>query len=85
MQMVCHIEKKEDLNKSNLINKEIFELMGSNIIKLLSLCQKTSTITNASYNAKATLKQIATQEFQVKKGKIKIWKQTIMQEIVHKL
>ena len=81
MQMVRHMEEEEDADRSDLIQMGVFKPTSGNATKRLRIWQETRT----SKNAKATLKQIATQEFQAEKGKMQIWKQMIMQEVAQKL
>lgn len=64
--MVHHIEEKEDADRSNLIQIEVFKSTSRNTTKRLKIWQKTRT----SKNVEATLKQIATQNFQAKKRKM---------------
>ena len=81
MQMVRHIQEEENATKNNLIQIWVFKLISKNATKWLRIRQKT----RVSKNAKATLKQIATQEFQIEKEKMQIWKQMIMQEVAQEL
>ena len=60
-------------------------VLSGNATKRLSMRQETRGTTRAGRTAEATLKQIATQEFQAEKGKMQIWKQVIMQEVAHEL
>ena len=85
MQMVRHIEKEEDADRSDLINMGVFKPTSENATKRLRMRQETRGATRTSKAAEATLKQIATQEFQAEKGKMQIWKQMIMQEVAQEL
>ena len=56
MQMVRHMEEKEDADRNDLIKMGVFKPTSGNATKRLRIWQETHT----SENAKATLKQIAT-------------------------
>lgn len=84
-QIVRHIKEEEDADKSDLINRRIFKPTSSNATKWLRVCQKTCVTTSTSQNIEGTLKRIATQKFRAAKGKLRIWKQIIIQEVGHKL
>lgn len=85
LQMVCHIEEEEEIERNQLVDMGVFKLISENATKRLRMRQKTHWTTRASRTTEAILKQIATQEFQAEKKKIQIWKQIIMQEVVHEL
>lgn len=53
--------------------------------KRLKAKQETRVTTQASKNAEATIKQIATQELQAEKFRVKEWKQKAMSEIGREL
>ena len=82
LQMVRHVEEEEDADRSQLINMGVFKPTSGNATKRLRMRQETRGTTKA---AEATLKQIATQEFQAEKGKMEIWRQMIMQEVGQEL
>ena len=63
MQMVRHIEEEEDADRSDLINMGVFKPTSGNATKRLRVRQETRGMTRTSQTAKATLKQIASQEF----------------------
>ena len=63
----------------------VFKPTSGNATKRLRMRQEARGTTSTDKTAEATLKQIATQEFQAEKGKMQIWKQMIMQEVAHKL
>lgn len=85
MQMVRHIEDEEDADRGNLIDMGVFKPTSENVTKWLRMQQETRGITRATKAAKAALKQITSQEFQAKKGKMQVWKQMIMKEVALKL
>ena len=85
MQMVRHIEEEEDADRSDLINMGVFKPTSRNATKRLRMRQETRGTTRSSKIAEATLKQIASQEFQAEKGKMQNWKQMIMQEVAQEL
>ena len=83
--MVRHIEEEEDADRSDLIDMGVFKPTSGNATKRLRMRQETREATRTTKTVEATLKQIATQEFQAEKRKMKIWKQVIMQEVGHHL
>ena len=85
MQMVRHVEEEEDADRGQLIDWGVFKPTSGNATKRLRMRQETRGTTSTDKTAEATLKQIATQEFQAEKGKMQIWKQMIMQEVAHEL
>ena len=85
LQIVRHVEEEEDADKTQLIDMGVFKPTSGNATKRLRMRQKTRGTTRTDKTAEATLKQIATQEFQAEKGKMEIWKQMIMQEVGHEL
>ena len=85
LQMVRHVEEEEDADRSQLIDMGVFKPTSGNATKRLRMRQETRGTTRAGKTAEATLKQIATQEFQAEKGKMEIWKQMIMKEVGHEL
>jgi len=85
LQMVRHIEEEEDADRSHLIDMGVFKPTSGNATKRLRMRQETRGTTRTSQTAEATLKEIATQEFQVEKGKMEIWKPVILQEVGHQL
>ena len=85
MQMVRHVEEEEDADRGQLIDWGVFKPTSGNATKRLRMRQETRGTTSTDKTAEATLKQIATQEFQAEKGKMQIWKQMIMQEVAQEL
>ena len=85
MQMVRHIEEEEDADRSDLINMGVFKPTSGNATKRLRVRQETRGRTRITQTAEATLKQIASQEFQAEKGKMQVWKQMIMKEVALEL
>lgn len=69
MQMVRHVDEEEDADRSELINMGVFKPTSGNATKRLRMRQETRGTTRI---AEATLKQIATQEFQAEKGNMEI-------------
>ena len=64
MQMVRHIEEEENADRSELIDMGVFKPTSGNATKRLRMRQETRGAARTGKNAEATLKQIATQEFQ---------------------
>ena len=85
MQIVRHIKKEEDVDRSDLINMGVFKPTSGNATKRLRVRQETRGRTRITQTAEATLKQIASQEFQAEKGKMQVWKQMIMKEVALEL
>lgn len=85
LQMVRHVEEEEEADRNQLVDMGVFKPTSGNATKRLRMRQETRGTTRAGKTAEATLKQIATQEFQAEKGKMQIWKQVIMQEVAHEL
>ena len=85
MQMVRHIEEEDDADRGDLIDMGVFKSTSGNATKRLRMRQEMRATTRTSKTAEATLKEIATQEFQAEKGKMQIWKQMIMQEVAQEL
>lgn len=81
LQMVCHMDEEENADRNHLVDLGIFKPMSGNPTKRLRMRQEIREAAGTRKNAEATLKQIAIQEFQAKKGKMQIWKQMIMQEV----
>ena len=70
--MVRHVEEEEDADRSQLIDMGVFKPTSGNATKRLRMRQETRGTTSTDKTAEATLKQIATQEFQAEKGKMQI-------------
>ena len=85
MQMIRHVGEEEGADRSQLIDIGVFKPTSGNATKRLRLRQATRGTARTDKTAEATLKQIATQEFQAEKGKMEIWKQVIMQEVGHEI
>ena len=85
LQMVCHVEEEEEADRNQLVDMGVFKPTSGNATKRLRMRQETRETTRAGKTAEATLKQIATREFQAEKGKMQIWKQLIMEEVAHEL
>lgn len=83
--MVCHVKEEKEVDRNQLVDMGVFKLTSGNATKRLRMKQETRGTTRADRTAEAILKQIATQEFQAKKGKMQIWKQVIMQKVAHEL
>lgn len=83
--MVRHVEEEEEADRGQWIDMGVFKPTSRNAMKRLRMKQEARGTTRAGKTTEATLKQIATQEFQIKKEKIQIWKQMIMQEVVLEL
>ena len=80
--MVSHsIKKEENIDRSNLIDMEVFKRTTENATKRLRMQQETRKSTNNAKTTETTLKQIANQKFQTENGKMKIWKQVIIEEV----
>lgn len=60
--------------RSQLANVRVLKATSGNAVKRLKIRQDTRVATRASKNAEATIKQIATQELQAKKGRMQEWK-----------
>lgn len=85
LQMVRHVEEEKEADRNQLVNMGVFKPTSGNATKRLMIRQETRGITRTCKTAEATLKQIATQEFQAEKGKMQVWKQMIMQKVAHEL
>ena len=85
LQMVCHIEEEEEADRNQLVDMGVFKPTSGNATKRLRMRQETRETTRAGKTAEATLKQVATREFQAEKGKMQIWKLLIMEEVAHEL
>ena len=85
MQMVCHIKEVENTHRSDLINMGVFKPRSGNATKQMRVRQETHGRTRTTQIAEAILKQIASQEFQAKKGKMQVWKQMIMKKVALEL
>ena len=72
MQMINHIKEEENANRTNLINIRVFKLTIRNATKRLKMQQKMCKPTKNTKTTKATLKQIANQEFPTKKRIVEI-------------
>lgn len=57
--MVSYIKEEKNINRSDLIDIRVFQLITKNTIKQLKMKQKTYKITKNIKTIKATLKQIA--------------------------
>lgn len=71
MQMVHHIEEKEDADRSQLIDIDVFKLTSGNATKQLRIRQQARKTSSNDKTADVILKKIATQEFQTEKKKCK--------------
>lgn len=63
MQIVCHIEEKDDVERNQLIDIGVFKLTSGNARKQLRMRQKMRETISTNKITEATLKQIATQDF----------------------
>ena len=66
-------------------NLGVLKATSGNAAKRLNNRQETRVATRASKNAEAAIKQLATQELQVEKGKMQEWKKNVMQEVAQEL
>ena len=67
LQIVGHVEEEEDADNSQLIDMGVFKPTSGNATKRLRMRQETRGTARTNKTAEATLKQIATQEFQAEK------------------
>lgn len=63
VQIVCHVKKEEDANRSELIDMGVFKPTSRNATKRLRMQQKTYGTTKTTITAEAALKRIFSQEF----------------------
>ena len=67
--------------RNQLVSLGVLKATSGNAAKRLRTRQETRTTAKWSKTAEATIKQIATQERQVEKEKMKAWKQMVMEEV----
>lgn len=82
-QAACQLGIEGGRNQSE--NLGPLKATSGNAAKRLNMRQKTRVITRSNKNAEAAIKQIATQELQVEKGRTQEWKQIVIQEVAREL
>ena len=68
-----------------MVSPGVFKATSGNVAKRLWTRQETRSTIKSGKTAKAAIKQIATQKYQVEKEKMKAWKQRIKQEVAQEL
>lgn len=83
---IMDVHQLEIKSKRNQLEKvKILQATNANIIKRLKNRQELWVIIRAGRTAKVAIKQIAFQEFQVEKIRIKKLKKNVMKNVLHKL
>ena len=74
--MVYHIEEKEDVDRSRLIDMEVFKSISGNATKQMKMQQEmrvtTKTMTRAGKSMETIIKQLPSQELQGEKKDRKV-------------
>ena len=83
LQIARQLELESERNQS--ANLGVLKATSGNATKRLKMRQETRAATRTTKTAEAAMKQIATQELQVEKGRMQEWKQNVMLEVTREL